>query len=1132
MQEYLDFKVESVPLEGKNLVEASAGTGKTYSIAMMVIRILLEKEIRINEILMVTFTKAAVAELEDRIRSFVRQAYRYANGEHIEDSTIQSIVDSVDREFAQKKLHSALINLDETAVMTIHGFCQQSLNEFAFETNQLFTAELTQDTAELLEKATHQFWREYITALSPTLLTALTEAKLNLKHIQDLAASHISGKLFLHYDETQTYDFDHLQNQITSDFQTILNKRNEELEELYTYIENNQEALITQCLQNKSAVTTFKDSISVPKEFVAKLMKGTQKYREKCFPTVMEMIGDYQNIEQEYEEQLDAVFNYIYGLALQEIVAEVEEKKLRLNLMTFDDMIEKLHYALNHPYQKPAQQRLQADLIKQLQRKFKAVFIDEFQDTDHLQYHIFNTAFQRNILFFIGDPKQSIYGWRKADIATYFEAKNNVDRVYSMSVNYRSSTNLVSALNHFFKPSNDFDTFYYPSDSVGKIDYLAVHTPPQNTKGELTLAGKPCIPVTYNIQKNKSDIHREVGLQISELLNNADYLLKGRRIQPSDIGILVRSNYDAAEIKKELSKIGIPAITMDSQKVLQSAEAKELLYILEAILHHNRSTVNRALLSAFTRWTPSEILRMDEDSVIEKFRNYFQKWQQSGIYAALSDFLSGFQIRQNLIEKNTENGERMMTNFYHLMEVLNKTENRQKFGPAELTEWFQINTEKDFSTEDEMEQRIESDEESVKIVTIHKSKGLEYPIVFAPTLDFTTKISRNSQDKIIGIREENGKYVSIPYKKAPKDFIDKYELQTEQENRRLLYVALTRAVYKCFIYHSSGKKKSTLTVFLAANQENPKPELIAETKDLETENPKGYQKAQSAEQRNLQAQHFKLKQPFWTQTSYSNLAAEAEYIRREAFASSPNSYDTFVFKELTKGAKTGNFIHHLFESIDFSNDQYWEDTISKAIRRYAPHKAEAYTANIKAFLDQVLHTSIRVQNGSFRLSEVSYASILHEMEFDFPFDLLQVKNLEKLKKEGIAVKHESYISLEGIMTGFVDVFFKHRGKFYILDWKTNYLGPTTADYSPQAVAQAMSDNNYHLQYLIYIYAINLYLQHRLGKNYSYERDFGGVIYLFVRGMRKNQHTGIFYTKPKVEQLQMMEGFFKKDKVGS
>lgn len=1125
---YKKFDVKTVDLEGSNLIEASAGTGKTYSIAILVVRLLLEKKILIQEILMVTFTKAAVAELEERIRKFIRIANRYVNQQdEIKDKLIKQLVDDNikihGQENVKKILKSAILNLDEISVMTIHSFCQQTLNEFAFETKQLFNAELVQDTSEIINEAIQKFWRKNITHLpNETLNLLLENQNISLNSLNSIVTSHLNGKDFIFYESTKKYD---LSENIINDFSRKIQEKEQKLiqtnEEVHQYILTHQDYLISLMNNSKPAINNLLPEISNPENLMEKVKKNI---KTAYVQNLTELVECYEKItlaEEKLNKQIEKFLNYVYSSAIQNAVQYVNHQKTSKNILAFEDLINNLHRSLceieNHA------------LEKELQNKYKAIFIDEFQDTDRLQYEIFEKAFQDHaLIFYIGDPKQSIYAWRKADIATYFKARESVDNVYSMNVNHRSNSELIQAMNRFFLPKENFDTFAFGREE-NQIKYIKVDAPENNSKGNLTLKNENCVPITISKFKNKTQISEAVAFQILELLNNVNYLIpdsnnqKMRRILPSDIGILVRSKFDGIEIKNQLSKWGIPSVTIDDSKVLQSKEAKEILYILEAFLNHNLSNVNRALMTDYIGWTTEKIKIINEEKLIEMFGVYNEKWKTDGVYSALKSFIVDFNIEQFLLNHESINGERIITNLFHLLEILHKTAHRLNFGPNELLNWLKVNIQKNDSKEDEMIQRVESDEDAIKITTIHSSKGLQYPIVFAPTLDFT--FSKNN-DRVYSFRQENGEYKSGKLSQFTNQQIEMIAQQDEQENRRLLYVALTRAIYKCFIYKSDGSKSSTLSEFL--NHIEIDYQFIEDQNEMvNVENAKKYFPSKKEEAKILKANSFNLKENNWLKMSYSGLAARLEWKLKENLENYENNYDNFIFKELKKGAQTGNFLHFIFENLDFTYEDSWTRIIQRAIKRFVSKVDTDLELNLLELLKHVLHTEINTNSQKIILSNISPKKCIHELEFDFPVNLFYPQNLEYLLSEGIVISDKFKSEIEGVMNGKIDLFFETNGQFYVLDWKSNYLGSNLENYSGIQLEQAMSDSNYHLQYLIYSYAVKKYLENRLGDKFNYSRDFGGVIYLFVRGMRKGTNSGIYYTKPNIEILNKIEFILEK-----
>jgi exodeoxyribonuclease V beta subunit len=418
---------------------------------------------------------------------------------------------------------------------------------------------------------------------------------------------------------------------------------------------------------------------------------------------------------------------------------------------------------------------------------------------------------------------------------------------------------------------------------------------------------------------------------------------------------------------------------------------------------------------------------------------------------------------------------------------------------------------------DEYLQRIENDEDAVKIATVHSSKGLEYPIVIAPFLDLLVKIPKSNEDPVKSFRDpQSGDYISMRWSSMNEEQRNLYCQQEEQENRRLIYVALTRAVYTCSLYKNtwSGNYHSSITPFINAVIPNS---LIA-LRPAEI-----LQKYAAVEgwkaPRKIKNVSFSLAHENWVKMSYTMLAAKHEQARRAISLKKANPYDDFVFRELKKGAVTGNLLHQVLENIHFDNTANWANEIKRSVLRYAPQQKDLYEIMLHQVMTEVLNAPVRLDS-IFKMSDISSEKKIAEFEFDFPVDSFIATELEQLSDEQMQVNVRPAGGLEGIMNGKIDLFFEHQGKYYILDWKSNYLGDSLEFYSPQSVAEAMNENNYHLQYLIYTIALKKYLETRL--DFNYERDFGGVIYMFLRGVRKDGNTGIFITKPGLEKVNALE----------
>lgn len=1052
------FDPKTVPLEGSNLVEASAGTGKTYSIAILVLRLILEKEIEIQQILMVTFTNAAVAELEDRIRKFVRAAYRAIEKDEAADPDIQKILnDSIKtkgKEKTMQLLKTAINFLDETAIMTIHGFCQKTLTEFAFETNQTFDSKLITSSDQLLEDETNKFWRRYITRIDQDILLQLV------------------------FPELETV-------------KTTPKEKKKQKEEGHKNVPLSRESI-------KNVVQSHLSG----KEYIYFNCK-------KDYQNEQDFFDDVRNAGSDFKTALITVYCHVITI----ITDAVRKYKLAQSILSFDDLISKMYGAITGPFNR--------ELMHQLQKKYKAVFIDEFQDTDRMQYEIFHTAFHENtILFYIGDPKQSIYAFRSADVFTYFKARSAVDSVYRMNINYRSSAKMIEAMNDFFIPVPGFDMFYFREEAEqDSIEYIPVSSPLKNTKGTLLKSNEDEPGISIIRKQNEDELLLLVKQQMIELLYG-DYLIEKdetpRRIRPSDIGILIKKHDHAKKIKACLGEIGIPAVEISQKKIFDSLQAKETLLILEAMQDVNKNNINSALFTSFTDFRPDDFKHLDEEKLIDQFKQYQNSWKENGVYVALSQFISDFNIDIELPSNTAANGQRMLSNLHQLMEILHETEYYKKLDSEELITWLKRQIEENPEM-NEYEQRIESDEEAVKIVTVHSSKGLEYNIVIAPFLEY--KINKTKKERIKSFRDpETSKYYSGRYCDLSEEQKTLADTQEKQEFRRLIYVAITRAVYKCIIFKSAKNSDSALRDLMTGK--NIDFEVAV---DAEEATNRQYRETSHADTLPVVLPPVELIIPGnnWRRMSYTMLAAASTFKIEHAKNQSADQYDQFIFEQLDKGNITGNLLHYIFENISFSEPAKWKYAIEAGIKRFAPWKMEVYKEPLHLLLQQVMNVKLSAAGDSFSLSELSDSELRHEMEFDFPVATFSPELLTGLSDDSTEIITNNFPEIEGIMNGKVDLFFKHNNKYYILDWKSNFLGNNLEAYDLPRLHIAMNEHNYHLQYLIYTLAIKKFLEFRIPA-FDFERDFGGVFYLFIRGIREDGKTGIYYHLPSLERLKRVE----------
>ncbi len=1138
------FDAKTVELQNSNLIEASAGTGKTFSIALLLIRLIVEKGIPIEKILMVTFTKAAVAELELRVRSFVRSALQnvitrnFAPQDDPVSIILLNAVATNGNNLVIERLKTATLFLDELAVMTIHSFCQKTLSEYSFETNQTFGAEnmSPDEFSELTEDFFNQFWRKYITTLDLELLKELIGKGLSRETLLKQVQSIIRGQKTIGI-EFQADSFDFTSTKSVIDEIIVLKSNVQTIqEEIILELTKNKPKYLQSISLNKSAVANFEqlyldDAIE---GLVQKIKeKSDNVFCKKIFnETILPLLEQKAVAETEFSNRLILIISQIGEIAAAEVNKNIKDAKKVKGFITFDDMIELLHEAVVLKYN--------PTLKEALRDKYQAVFIDEFQDTDKLQYGIFNTLFGDNhTLFYIGDPKQSIYGFRKADINTYLKASQEVDNLYRMNTNFRSNAVFIESMNCFFKPTPEFDTFALGTPPP--FEYISVNSPANNQKGYLMKNGITTKTLSISTHQQKKGLYKGVVSTVIQLLNKDIYKIREhettREVKPSDIGIVVRTNNEGRAIKEWLSKFRIPAITVDDSKLLSSDEAKELCYILEAVNTIEQGAINKALLTKIAGYSIDQLLVLNEEEILARFRQYQDDWKEKGVFVMLKEFISDHELSSRLLRVEIDNGERLVSNILQLIEIINNVEVKKQLDKKELIQWLKKGIEGNLNEGDEFEQRIESDADAIKIVTIHKCKGLEYNIVLAPSLDLlpsspnhTTISFRNPDDSF---------YYNIDKKLASEAEITWASEQAEQENRRLLYVAITRARMQCFIYANVGKYYvgSCLRKFITALNVPTNDEIEMDAEHWEKWVPKEidysfryFSEANkvATNYATISTQTLPLLHPNWRKTSYSGLNPEhTATIYPNNTVVLDDEYEKFAFRDLKKGAHTGNLLHYIFENLNFNNTQYWDSTINKALNRVFAINNDNYVTHINQLLTHVTEVSLPMNalhptNKAFSLKELTNQNKLNELEFDFPLKPFNTDKLVSLSTEAIPFQSRSFTEIEGIMNGKMDLFFLMNDKYYILDWKSNYLGDTLEDYNEEKVAAAMGINNYHLQYHLYTVSAKKYLNHCI-KDFDYERDFGGVIYVFLRGVRVDSKSGLFLHRPTKEIIEKFEG---------
>ena len=1094
-----EFSIDT-PLErGVTVLEASAGTGKTYQIVNIFLRLIAEKGVKIDRILAMTFTVAATAEMKDRLRKRLSEAVDLlrdgTDKMDISDELISKWLNSSDREQILNNLYSALTSFDRAQVFTIHGFCLRMLQSFAFETGLEFGTELLEDASEIVEETIAEFYIEKINQLK--------DENLIKKAIED--------------------------------------------------------GLFEKLKKTLKSISDDPDIVLLPER-----PKGKEVSSDK------ERYGAFKL------ELLHDAYEYLQK--------ELRDKKKKRRVMTYHDLLVFLRDAIRDKDGGDS-------LRRAISKKYDAILVDEFQDTDVVQWHIFDELFgdDDHYLFLVGDPKQSIYAFRKADVRAYLSACKKAKKRYTIGTNWRSDGALVEAINEFYsKIKNPFD--------IEEIGYNVLK--PANKDDRIkNLPAFLKSPVTFRIPsekllpelKNRDDTVdiaiRAVVSDVVTLLNSNAQILenkKWRKISPEDIAILVRENEVAKSIKEELIKRGVPAVIFSENSVLDSEAAEYLLLLLRGILNSSDPfCVRSAIATPLFGLSPEEVLGFDEDRLSEysQFMEELREiWADKGIAPMINRVLSYRGNLSRIIE--SLDYERLITDLRHITEILQQRSVEFKEGPDSLFMWFskQVSEKRDRdfgATEEQL--RLESDLKAVNVLTMHKSKGLEFGIVFCPFLWEFKDLTRNDVIRFHREDSENVYYLCKSFvgdnqKDIKEEYKDLAEKEQKQEDLRLAYVAITRARYRSVIYsflHTYHKNIKVSSFFekVIDNKDNKGDEREYSIEKLKysltkiSESSKGLidvvelneidetteytaNKETNFEMDLKPREFIRSNLDTLVRTSFSGLLKlgsrddeprDIEFRREKG----PESFKTseILLPTFPEGVIGGQCIHEIFSRISFKNfgSPEQEGIVKDILGKWG---FENYFDEVREMIERVIDYPL---DGQITLRGVDDRDRFCEIDFVFSAiprsggEYISPRRLSKiLREEGGDLEREyaekvsglGFAKFTGFLVGKMDLIFRFKDVWYLVDYKTNKIGYSLLDYNPESLRNVMMEEHYMLQYLIYYTALHRYLRHRLKDGYNPERHLGGVFYLFVCGMKDHKSGGgVFRAKPSVGLVEALSGCF-------
>ena len=1145
-----------LPLIGERLIEASAGTGKTFTIAALYLRLLLglggeaayPRAISVEELLVVTFTEAATEELRGRIRSNIHER-RIACLRGESDNPLYSalLAEIADKDDAAKTLLLAERQMDEAAVFTIHGFCQRMLSLNAFESGMLFEQQLIEDESRLRYQACADFWRRHCYPLTRDIAAVIHDVWKGPRDLLKSLDRWLQGEApQLKSPPAPNETLAERHQQIIARIDSLKQQWREQVGEIEGVLENSglDRRKFNRGNQGKwmEKVNAWAQEETLSYQLPDALEKFAQSFlleRTKAGgePPVHPLFSAVESLLASSLTLTDLVL----ARAMVEIRDAVAREKRRRGELGFDDMLSRLDEALRGDSGET--------LASAIRQRFPVAMIDEFQDTDPQQYRIFRRIWRRQpetALLLIGDPKQAIYAFRGADIFTYMKARGDVAAHYTLDTNWRSSPGMVGSVNRLFSLSDNPFMFH-------EIPFLPVKAAAKNKGLRFTVdaADVPAMNVwlmpgdTVGSGDYQTFMAQLCATQIRDWLSAGQQgralLWRGetsRPVQASDITVLVRNRLEAAQVREALQTLGIPSVYLSNRdSVFETLEAQELLWLLQAVLAPEReNTLRSALATSMFGLTALDIenLNQDEqawDALVEEFSEYRQIWRQRGVMPMLRALMTARHIAENLLA--TRGGERRLTDILHISELLQEAASQLESEHA-LVRWLAQHIAEPDSNAASQQMRLESDKHLVQIVTIHKSKGLEYPLVWLP---FIARFRKQDQ-AFYHDRETFAAVLDLGQDEASLELAEAERLA---EDLRLLYVALTRAVWHCSLgvaplsSRKSGNSDfhlSALGRLLQAGEAMDAAGLAARLADfchgdialqIPGELDLTPWQAPAATIPRLSARELQRRiADDWRVTSYSGLQQHGfsggQDLLPRLDVDAAGVGEVVEEPQLTphqfpRGAAPGTFLHSLFEELDFTQPvpEGWmaeKLQLSGFDAQWAPVLTD--------WLGGVLKT--RLPGPDIALNQLAARDKQVEMAFYLPIaQLLTAERLDALIRQYDPLSADTppldFRQVRGMLKGFIDLVFRHEGRYYLLDYKSNWLGEDREAYTRPAMEQEMRAHRYDLQYQLYSLALHRYLRHRLA-DYDYDRHFGGVIYLFLRGMDGQEGgQGIFTTRP-------------------
>lgn len=1181
MYNYQNFDPLTIPIKnGIHLIEAGAGTGKTHAITNLYLRLLIEFSLSVENTLVLSYTNEAVINLKTKIRMIMSELLAMLIANNISPYYKEWYSRLPNKLGAKLVLETAIHYFDEAKIFTIHSFCNYILRENSLQTGLKNTWQILPDHSLILKEAVEDFWRcEFYSAdqsVIQYLISNNYSPELLLKRVRmfvckpfllvEQPTCNTHPAELLKQLNNKFYKARDLWNQYRSDIAIILTSPKVNKIIYKPHILQSWLEAMDKYLSSSNPNNIFNN---FDKFTTSKIYKVNEFIRNNY-----ELSHQFFNICQDINDISDKIKNYFEYILLIKLIywcnSEIHRKQNYTRILSYDDLLGVIYTEIIIKNNK--------ELINKIQTRFPTVLIDEFQDTNFVQYAIIKKIYfsNKNVVFLVSDPRQAIYNY--AENNTYLNARSEVTQIYTMHVNWRADNRLIKANNALF-------ALYYQNP----LDNITFETT-KNYKQDLLWINNELEPpmqlwfIEEDTNKfNQSFLSKELAERNAVLITTTEIikLLKMGHlgsacightteyctpISGGDIAVLVQNYQQSLLISQSLSQAGISNIQYAPSSIFASEEAEQMEWLLAAVLDPNNKSYIRLVLLVFVANFDlnylSKLIENEEyyNNWVDKLCNYKVLWNQYGFMHFFRLFISENHIVEQLLQYNY--GKRKITNFLHLSELIHQA-GYKKFMEFSL-QWLQKRRVMSTLSEKEDQLRIINDNKhSVKVLTIYNSKGCEYPIVFCPFLWDSLLTNKN--------------YV-MQYDAASKDSnilnlrlgINHYEkILTKQEvlmaeKFRVFYVAITRAKQRCYIIFCKTKGTQNSPVFWFLRDQDktcsifdkinlviqPVQDVINVTKILansynskisftHTDSliPKDNKNINTHENNIKKIPYTNISKQAWKISSFTQLREQENlgkilhlpFLEQDIEVDIGNYQPKNVMPSMLnfpRGANTGRCLHKIFENVNFSKVTYTSlvNTVSSVLRKFGIN--QDWTFVVTDMIKHVLSTPLDTQE-LIVLNKIKEENCLKEFEFLYSSNSNLVATLKELfpsyNYKNSSINQKEYLLY---MHGYIDLIFQASdGKFYLLDYKSNWLGPNLDFYHKDNLEIVMTSKLYTWQYLIYTVALHRYLRNRLA-SYEYHSHFGGVFYLFIRGISLDRNYGIYYIIPEFNLVKQLDKIIK------